>query len=1090
MSIRAIGLVLLSVLTALFAPSTSALAQCGGQWSQRFPANSPFYRDLPALVDAPGHGAVYLFGGGLSNFPAPDTYLGDLWKWNGTTWTFLNPVTQPLARYRTAIAYDSLRNRLFMYGGAFNRQGIADAWLFDGTNWTNITSPGTTAPGPRLNHLMVYDSARDRFIMCGGSTSQDPGLNINFSDTWEFNPNNNTWTQLQASSAELPQRLVYDSVRSSPLGYGAPDSGGGVYPASAIYEWTGTTWNKRVIFPQPSPRLNVGWAFDRARGRAVLYAGNEANSFTRQGDTWEFDGNAWTQTQTTATGPGGVARSFVFMVYSTLDAATLHIMASTSSGPSNQTWLYAGSPPSTIAADPGAFNAPACGSVSLITFVNITPGTTGTFQWQRNGVNIVSGPGGASPSGGNVSSAAGPLPPSGNNAPIPFSITNARAGDSGAYRCVITTTCGLVLTSNPAAVTVAGEASIAVPPSNAVVQLHNPASITAAIAIPADASGSFQWRRDGVNIVDGPGGASIGGGTVSGSSGPLPPPGLAVPVTLQIADTQLADAGAYTLVLLGSCGEVVSTPGTLAVTPLPTDDCALAPTLANGTYNFSVDGFGSAGPYEDNRCGGAWGGFGADAWFRYTATCTGTLRISTCDSGFDTALFLYPNAGCPSNPGTILTCADNECGTNADLLYPVTVGDTFLVRVGGYNFDSSQVNLTISCTSPPAFPSDHCADAPFIGVGSYSFSTVGSDTDGLVESGGNAGEGDCALGGGFQIDHDRWFRGLATCTGAISISLCGSDFDTRIMVYEGSACPSQPGTLIACGDNQCTLNARVGGNVRAGEIFLVRVGGANGASGNVQLNIACLSTPPTDSCANAPTLTDGVYDFFTWDTTTDGPDEPGTCNNSWPGCDNDVWFRYTASCTGTATVSLCGSSFDTKMFIYPGTACPTTGGSTIACSDDVCGTASESTIPVAAGQSFLVRVGGMFGDSGAVHMTLSCTPSLACPMDYNRDSSLNLDDLSDYITDFYSTPTIPGGLQPAAPTYADTTIGYGVACPDAPDAESPYEFDALRVFGYRVGFSTDGSNACPASPDQNFPSLDNLSEFITQYYAAFTAGGC
>jgi hypothetical protein len=113
-----------------------------------------------------------------------------------------------------------------------------------------------------------------------------------------------------------------------------------------------------------------------------------------------------------------------------------------------------------------------------------------------------------------------------------------------------------------------------------------------------------------------------------------------------------------------------------------------------------------------------------------------------------------------------------------------------------------------------------------------------------------------------------------------------------------------------------------------------------------------------------------------------------------------------------------------------------------------------------------------------------------CAADYNRDAFLNLDDLGDFITDFYIEPAIPGGVQPAAPTYADVAIGFGTPCPDAGDATPPYATDAYRVFGYRVGFSPDGSNACPLDPMQPFPNLDHLNDFITAYYATFEGGGC
>jgi hypothetical protein len=119
------------------------------------------------------------------------------------------------------------------------------------------------------------------------------------------------------------------------------------------------------------------------------------------------------------------------------------------------------------------------------------------------------------------------------------------------------------------------------------------------------------------------------------------------------------------------------------------------------------------------------------------------------------------------------------------------------------------------------------------------------------------------------------------------------------------------------------------------------------------------------------------------------------------------------------------------------------------------------------------------------------TPSgSVCTRDYNRDGVLNLDDLGDFITDYYLAQPIPAGIQPDAPTYAGVAVGFGEPCPNAPDAGLPYASDAYRQFGYRVGFSVDGSNACPFDPAQVFPNLDNLNDYITAYYEAFVAGGC
>jgi hypothetical protein len=106
-----------------------------------------------------------------------------------------------------------------------------------------------------------------------------------------------------------------------------------------------------------------------------------------------------------------------------------------------------------------------------------------------------------------------------------------------------------------------------------------------------------------------------------------------------------------------------------------------------------------------------------------------------------------------------------------------------------------------------------------------------------------------------------------------------------------------------------------------------------------------------------------------------------------------------------------------------------------------------------------------------------------CPADYNQDGFQNLDDLGDFITDFYTLPPIPGGAQPNAPTYPDLAVGFAAYCPNAPDAPAPYDVNAYRQGGYRVGYSPDNTNSCPLSPDQTFPNLDNLGDYITIYYA-------
>jgi hypothetical protein len=76
---------------------------------------------------------------------------------------------------------------------------------------------------------------------------------------------------------------------------------------------------------------------------------------------------------------------------------------------------------------------------------------------------------------------------------------------------------------------------------------------------------SFQWHRNGLAITDGEGGASQGGGIVSGASGTFPSPTSNATTTLTISLLEASDAGSYTCTFTNACGSATTSPATLTV---------------------------------------------------------------------------------------------------------------------------------------------------------------------------------------------------------------------------------------------------------------------------------------------------------------------------------------------------------------------------------------------------------------------------------------------------------------------------------------------------------------------------------------------
>lgn len=70
---------------------------------------------------------------------------------------------------------------------------------------------------------------------------------------------------------------------------------------------------------------------------------------------------------------------------------------------------------------------------------------------------------------------------------------------------------------------------------------------------------AFQWRRNGVDLVDGPGGASAEGGIVAGAAGTMESPTAAYASVLTITGAQTSDTGEYSVVFFNACGGSTST---------------------------------------------------------------------------------------------------------------------------------------------------------------------------------------------------------------------------------------------------------------------------------------------------------------------------------------------------------------------------------------------------------------------------------------------------------------------------------------------------------------------------------------------------
>src|ERR1019366_3146977 len=149
--------------------STVTAQQCCGTWGL-VQTNGPSPRQHHAMAYDSARHVVVLFGGSDSS-----SYKGDTWEWDGVNWALIPTTTSPSPRNEHAMAYDSNRGVVVLFGGGNDNSPEAqgETWEYPvAGQWVrraNSAGPGaTTGPSPRVRHAMAYDSTRQRVVLFGG----------------------------------------------------------------------------------------------------------------------------------------------------------------------------------------------------------------------------------------------------------------------------------------------------------------------------------------------------------------------------------------------------------------------------------------------------------------------------------------------------------------------------------------------------------------------------------------------------------------------------------------------------------------------------------------------------------------------------------------------------------------------------------------------------------------------------------------------------------------------------------------------------------------------------------------------------------
>ncbi len=285
--------------------SAQTQTQITAQSDSSKPSTCPSARGYSTVVCDESTSTAYIFGGVDIRSPKLDYPLSDIWSFDiaNRNWKLLLQTDSFYNAFqKDAIALNSDSGEVVLYSTFVNCKGTnaascgVETWIYDirQNTFKNITSG--TEPSLRWGLRMVYDTESHRAILFGGSDGRSLKT---LNDTWAFNFETNTWTQLSPTINPPPHHfaaMVYHPGADRIIlfgGYNLQDSA--VLNDTWAYDYNTNSWTDMNPHPAPPPRIYHAMAWDSASNSVILFGGVSRLYEPVLEDTWAYDyeQNTW-----------------------------------------------------------------------------------------------------------------------------------------------------------------------------------------------------------------------------------------------------------------------------------------------------------------------------------------------------------------------------------------------------------------------------------------------------------------------------------------------------------------------------------------------------------------------------------------------------------------------------------------------------------------------------------------------------------------------------------------------------------------------------------------------------------------------------
>jgi hypothetical protein len=257
--------------TGVYDPVTNALIIFGGN-----NCSTGYFNDVWVLTSANGEGGT----------PA----------WH----QLIASGTPPVARESASATYDSVNNIMTIYGGDAGGTGLGDVWVLSHANgsggtavWSKL-SPTGTAPGLRTGQTGTYDSVSNRMTIFGGVNA-----GVTLSDTWILTSANGmgpapSWIPIKTASTAPSvsyHSAVYDQKANDMYVFAGASSADKLSTNSHAFTLYGangeTLTGNRWILGGPAVRYSQSAFYDSVTNGLFVFGGQHSKTNLDFNDYWE-----------------------------------------------------------------------------------------------------------------------------------------------------------------------------------------------------------------------------------------------------------------------------------------------------------------------------------------------------------------------------------------------------------------------------------------------------------------------------------------------------------------------------------------------------------------------------------------------------------------------------------------------------------------------------------------------------------------------------------------------------------------------------------------------------------------------------------